>query len=605
MSRVFGWVQDGGSFENLKRVIASIIPDSELNVLLREQLIPAYVPERYGRHELIAAITGANCAAVPYRLLQGSGASNQLTVSENMEMFGYSEDEAERIVRKGGRGNAACSGIGQAAIPAQKNMPNGEKKPYQNDWSTDSFIRWGISLSFLNYDSTTDTCSVSDLGRQFALSESNSTEERELFGQALQSYPPACRVLKLLAAQEHLTKFEIGKQLGFVGEAGFTSLSQSYYVGGICTATTPAEKTDIRQNFEGSSDKYARMIAGWLCNIGWAQKVPKTVTERYLGQNYTIDIGQSYKITAQGQMHINRILGRSRHRRSPKTVFWNMLATAAPDSTYLRNRRCYILQSLTNFKSLEDIQAHLAEKGITESTVTIRDDLNNFTNIGLEIECRGERYRLKDEIVNLEIPAEAVHVERAVLSEAKEAVREQLNNIDHKYLVLLDLAYDSSANREFEIETMSLLTEELDFQGLHLGGSRKPDGLFYRNSDGVIVDTKAYSQGYNFPISQADEMIRYIEENKARGNINPNHWWEHFGEDVRNFSFLFVSSEFRGAFLDNVRYIHDRTSYDGAVITAKNLLLFAEKIKSEELSYSGSFAVLRDNNEVRCEVNEN
>ncbi len=87
------------------------------------------------------AITGENCNAVPYSLQRGSGSSNQLTVAENIEMFGYREEEAERIVRKGGRGNAACSGIGQAAVPAQKNMPNGEKKPYQSDWSTDSFIR--------------------------------------------------------------------------------------------------------------------------------------------------------------------------------------------------------------------------------------------------------------------------------------------------------------------------------------------------------------------------------------------------------------------------------------------------------------------------------
>lgn len=601
MNRAFGWVQDAGSFENLKRVLAAITPDSKLNALLREELIPTYVPERYGRQELIMAITEENCNAVSYDFLKGYGSSKQLTVAENIEMFGYSEEEAEDIVRKGGRGNAACSGIGQAAITAQKNLPNGEKKPYQGDWSTDSFIRWGISLSFIKYDSTTDMCSVSDLGRRFALSEGGSEEEKEIIGQALESYPPACRILKLLAEQGHLTKFEIGRQLGFVGEAGFTSLSQSYYVGGICTATTLAEKTDIRQNFEGSSDKYARMIAGWLCQIGWVKKIPKTVTERYLDRNYTAEIGQSYMITTQGLSHVNRILGRTRHRRSPKTVFWNMLATAAPDSVYLRNRRFHILQALTSPKTVEDIRSYLSARGIEESVVTIQDDLNNFTNIGLEIECREMMYRLKDEIVSLEIPIDALHTERTEFSAVKEEVRARLRNVDHRYLALLDLSYDSSANREFEIETMSLLTVELEFQGLHLGGSRKPDGLFYKNADGVIVDTKAYSNGYNLPIPQADEMIRYIEENKSRGDINRNHWWENFCDEVQNFSFLFVSSEFRGSFLDNIRYIHDRTGYDGAVISAKNLLLFAERIKSGELAYEESFAELRGNDEARCE----
>ncbi|WP_369298902.1 restriction endonuclease FokI C-terminal domain-containing protein [uncultured Neglectibacter sp.] len=601
MSRAFGWVQDGGSFENLKRVLASITPDSELNALLRERVIPTFVPERYGRQELITAITGENCNAVPYNSLRGSGSANQLTVTENIEMFGYSEEEAERIVRKGGRGNAACSGIGQAAVPAQKNMPNGEKKPYQSDWSTDSFIRWGISLSFLSYDSATDTCSVSELGRRFALSESYSEEEKEIIGQALESYPPACRVLKLLAEQGHLTKFEIGRRLGFVGEAGFTSLPQSYYVGGICTAATLAEKTDIRQNFEGSSDKYARMIAGWMCKIGWVEKVPKTVTEYYLGRRYTAEIGQSYMITTQGLTHVNRILGRTRHRRTPKIVFWNMLATAAPDSVYLRNRRCHILKSLTTPKTVDEIRLYLAAREIDASTATILDDLQNFTNIGLEIECRDARYKLKDEIVQLEIPVEAVHTERTELSVVKDEVRAQLTSIDHRYLALIDLAYDSNSNREFEIETMSLLTEELDFQGLHLGGSRKPDGLFYKHADGVIVDTKAYSNGYNLPITQADEMIRYIEENKSRSDINRNHWWENFSDEVQNFSFLFVSSEFRGSFLDNIRYIHDRTGYCGSVISAKNLLLFAERVSAGELAYEESFEVLRGNDEAGCE----
>ena len=45
MSRTFGWIQDGGSFDNLKRVILSIVPESRLNQRLREELIPNFVPE--------------------------------------------------------------------------------------------------------------------------------------------------------------------------------------------------------------------------------------------------------------------------------------------------------------------------------------------------------------------------------------------------------------------------------------------------------------------------------------------------------------------------------------------------------------------------------
>jgi hypothetical protein len=70
----------------------------------------------------------------------------------------------------------------------------------------------------------------------------------------------------------------------------------------------------------------------------------------------------------------------------------------------------------------------------------------------------------------------------------------------------------NTQNRLFEMKTLELLTEVCGYQGLHLGGSRKPDGVIYTDkiSDnyGVIIDTKAYSGGYNLPINQADGMQR-------------------------------------------------------------------------------------------------
>ncbi len=599
MGRTFGWIQDGGSFVNLKKVLLAISPTSELNRRLRVELIPTFVPDRFNRDRLILSISGDNCENIPYEFLKGYGSAKQLTVEENISMFGYSEARAREIVNTRGRGNAACTGIAQIAIPAQKLLPNGMNKPYQGDWQADCFIRWAISLGFIEYDFNNDTCHITTLGEQFANSEEDSETEKELFGEAMLSYPPACRILELLSQQGHLTKFELGKQLGFIGEAGFTSVSQSLYVGGISSAVTSDERTSIRQNFEGSSDKYARMIAGWLCQIGWVKKVSKEVSENYLGVNHTINIGQSYMITQIGQVKLNLIRGNSRHRRTPKRLFWNMLATAAPDSNYLRNRRFYIIQAIkSNRKTLDQIQSYLHHKGLDVSHSTIVDDIKNFTSIGLQVDCNNNGYLIKDDIICLEKPTNTAITERADVSVLKDEIRERLHSIDHRFLVLLDLSFDDRSNREFEIETMSLLTDELDFEGIHLGGSRRPDGLFYKNTSGIIVDTKAYSNGYNLPIHQADEMIRYIEENKNRGTLNPNLWWENFSDEVNSFSYLFVSSRFKGHFQNNIQYIKDRTDYDGSVITASNLLLFAEKLKSGELTYSDSFNTLRCNSEV-------
>ena len=74
-----------------------------------------------------------------------------------------------------------------------------------------------------------------------------------------------------------MTKFEIGSKLGFTDEAGFTSFPQNIWVQAYEESTDEEEKTKLRANTEGSSDKYARMICGWLEGIGWVKKTPKTV----------------------------------------------------------------------------------------------------------------------------------------------------------------------------------------------------------------------------------------------------------------------------------------------------------------------------------------
>lgn len=592
-TRSFGWVQDSGSFDNMKKILKALCPDDEFHNLLKEKLIPTFVPERYGRQELLDAL---ELKSIPYSLLKGAGVSCQLTENENVEMFGYTQAQAKAIVKKGGRGNAACTGITQICLKAQKNLPNGLKKPYQGDWQADGFIRLGVSIGFLDYDYQNDTCSLSALGKQFAETQDGSNEEKDAIGDALLSYPPACRVLELLLQYGHLTKFEIGEKLGFTGEAGFSSIPQNIFVSGYCLAPDD-EKTSIRQNTEGTSDKYARMIATWFVDIGWVSRVPKVVTEHFAGREYTTEIGQSYILTIKGRNQCKRICGNSSMAAVPKIVYKDMLATKAEGKEYLRDRRALILKHLSSEKTLNDIQSHLKSKGFDEDVVTIEDDIRNFVNIGLHIKEQNGKFSVTDTIQKLVVPV-AVTSAKSSLLLSKDKIRKQLTKVNHRYLVLLDLAYDSSSNRDFEIETMRLLTDELKYEGTHLGGASKPDGVFYYNSDGVIVDTKAYSGGYSLPISQADEMIRYIEENKQRGNINPNKWWDNFSPAVSAFSYLFVSSSFVAGYQDRIDYIKKRTACDGGVITAENLLLFAEELLTARISYTDSFNYLKCNQQV-------
>ncbi|MPM50413.1 Type-2 restriction enzyme FokI [bioreactor metagenome] len=139
------------------------------------------------------------------------------------------------------------------------------------------------------------------------------------------------------------------------------------------------------------------------------------------------------------------------------------------------------------------------------------------------------------------------------------------------------------------MKVLELLVNEYGFKGRHLGGSRKPDGIVYsttlEDNFGIIVDTKAYSEGYSLPISQADEMERYVRENSNRDEeVNPNKWWENFSEEVKKYYFVFISGSFKGKFEEQLRRLSMTTGVNGSAVNVVNLLLGAEKIRSGEMT---------------------
>ena len=211
-------------------------------------------------------------------------------------------------------------------------------------------------------------------------------------------------------------------------------------------------------------------------------------------------------------------------------------------------------------------------------------------NIGLNIKQESLGYRLHDTINDFVIPSFATKVTRkSEILQLKDNCRKQLKYIPHEYLSLIDISFDGSQNRLFEMQTIDLLINQCGFKGKHLGGQRKPDGVVYTNglkhNYGIIIDNKAYSNGYSIPISQADEMERYIRENQIRSEeANSNKWWEVFPNELADFKFSFISSIFKGNFEDQLKRISINTGVNGAAINSYNLLLLAEKIKSEQLT---------------------
>lgn len=169
-----------------------------------------------------------------------------------------------------------------------------------------------------------------------------------------------------------------------------------------------------------------------------------------------------------------------------------------------------------------------------------------------------------------------------------------------KYIELLEIAFDGSRNRDFEMVTADLFKNVYGFNSILLGGGRKPDGLIFTDRFGVIIDTKAYGNGYSKSIGQEDEMVRYIEDNQLRdSNRNSVEWWKNFDEKIEseNFYFMWISSKFIGQFSDQLQSTSDRTNTKGAALNVEQLLLGAAAARDGKLDIN-SLPIYMNNKEI-------
>lgn len=570
--RSFGWSQDASDFNSLKKVVQIFDIESEFH----NNLIVARIPMLIEDSELINKfqnILNTNPLKITYSDLIGTHSTP--------------------------RKDSPCNAIIQASVC-------GQVKPYLSDWASDSFLRWAHLCGFIKYNGEDDTFEITDEGLAYSRTENDSKEEKECLLNAILKYPPVSRILQLLSNGEHLSKFEIGSQLGFVGDEGFTSLPQNILLTSLAMTKDSKEKNKMKSDWDGSSDKYARQICKWLEKLDLIRQQEKEYKVLIGNIEYIEKLGQAYLITPEGLKAFRRVQGVNKVSKISKNVFWEMLCPKATDREYIRNRRAYIIKFLSDANgsiTLNKIQEKLVEVKFDESLETIKDDIKGLQNIGLFIKESSKGYLLNDEINNLIIPINSIGTGKSDTLRLKDFCRDILEHISHNYLNLIDLAYDPKSNRQFEMEVVDLLVSECGYKGLHLGGGRKPDGIIYteslKNNYGTIIDTKAYSKGYSLPISQADEMRRYIEENNKRDKkINPNEWWNNFPEYLKRFSFLFVSSEFNGQFEEKLNNIAQTTKVNGGAMNVVNLLMFAEKIKAQYMTLDEAYRLITQNSEI-------
>lgn len=553
--RTFGWVQDPSDFESLIKVVSIFDNKSETHKELVNEKIDRLIEKRDGKSHFLEVLN-----STPLKIKYADLVGTSFTP----------------------RSSARCNGIVQATV-------KGQVRDFISDWPADNFVRWAHALGFIKYNYFDDSFEITEEGLN--LTGAKTIEEKEeILIDSLLSYPPAVRILNLLSDGKVKTKFELGKNLGFIGEDGFTSIPQDVLIMTLATTEDTKERNKLRTDTEGSSDKYARMIAKWLSKLGLLVQVVKEVELSIGGKNYKEKIGQSYMITAKGIQALNKANGKSRHKRISKNISWEMLATKGIDRNYIRTRRALIIKNLIECKSgltLEEIRDRLEIQAISELFTVVKDDLDGLINIGLNIEKIGEKYYFNDEINDFIIPI-IENSEKSEFTQEKDNLREKLDTLSHEYLSLVDLAFDSQQNRLFEMKTVELLTKECNYKGVHLGGSRKPDGIIYTENStdnyGVIIDTKAYSNGYNLPISQVDEMVRYVEENNKREKErNSNEWWKEFGDNIDKFYFSFISGKFVGNIEEKLQRITIFTNVYGNAMTIITLLYLANEIKANRL----------------------
>ena len=388
--RTFGWVQDPSDFESLIRVVSIFDNKSATYKELVNGKIEKLIEERDGKSHFLKVLN-----SIPLKIKYSDLVGTSFTP----------------------RSSARCNGIVQATV-------KGQVRDYISDWPADNFVRWAQALGFIKYNYFDDSFEITKEGLKLTGAKLNE-EKEEILIDALLSYPPAVRILKLLSDGNVKTKFELGKKLGFIGEDGFTSIPQDVLIMTLATTEDAAEKNKLRTDTEGSSDKYARMISKWLSKLGLLVQVSKEIEINIGEENYKEKIGQSYMITAKGLQSLNRVNGKSKHKRISKNVSWEMFATKGIDRNYIRTRRALILKNLIECKNgltLEEISNKLSlrKNGEIEEKLEITkfsftklvkdeieemkpllNEINMECNLDFDVEIEADKNKIKQLITIL------------------------------------------------------------------------------------------------------------------------------------------------------------------------------------------------------------
>jgi len=113
-----------------------------------------------------------------------------------------------------------------------------------------------------------ELCSTPKSDKYFRRMRLLTCEEIEIFRRGILTNPPVISVLSILNDSRKnrngaLSKYDVGRQLGFVGDVGFTHYEAEFVV----------QSGRKFNDAEGEADKWARTIISWLMQVGRVEKV--------------------------------------------------------------------------------------------------------------------------------------------------------------------------------------------------------------------------------------------------------------------------------------------------------------------------------------------
>jgi arginine repressor len=399
-------------------------------------------------------------------------------------------------------------------------------------------------------------------------------EEVEIFRRGLLTNPPVISVLNIINESKKrgvsgLSKYDVGSQLGFVGDVGFTHFEAEYVI----------QNGRRFNDAEGDADKWARTIISWLMQVGW---VINSGSRDVYGESLAL-----YTTTNE----VDKVLQYAA-RSTVKYVPQEMLCSDHhPFAEIIQRRRVSILRILSqkSIVPIVEMVESMRALDIDTDEETLAFDIINLRQAGIQISKERSYYRLIDKI-KLDIPTQ----EFSCVRRSVDGVEKQIEHFVTIYadsiptrLVdnIIRYGYDGTKSAALFEMTIDKLFSFMGYESKCLGqGQGRVADIVAKYRDAqppklyaVIIDVKAYER-YSFPAGDVRKMKEYIS---FHGN-------DLYQDRIPRHAFAFISMAFTNI-NEKLEEIANDTAVSGTAIDVYTLLELSSKVSQQQVSIAGLY----------------